>query len=197
MPKRALIIVDVLNDFCPPHGALAVKDGDKVVEPLNRVKSEFELVIATRCWHPEVTIHFKKYGGKWPTHSVKNTHGAMFHPGLDVSNVLVVSKGTESDEDGFSGFEGRNLFNNMSLEEILRNNGVEEVYVGGLTTEYCDKATALDACRLGFKTYVFLDACRAVDLNPGDGERAIEEMKLAGAIMTTTEEFIRSQHAGE
>lgn len=176
--KRALIVVDVQNDFCP-GGALPVPHGDEVIEPLNRLIDEFlargDLVIKTRDWHPPVTKHFAAYGGKWPVHCVQGTKGAEFHPQLrDDPRIIVVSKGM-GDADGYSGFD------QTGLEKILREHGVEEVWIGGLATDYCVKHTALDALREGFKVRVLRDASRAVNLDPHDEERAIAEMRRAGA----------------
>ncbi|MGB9179591.1 MAG: nicotinamidase [Pyrinomonadaceae bacterium] len=176
--KRALLIVDVQNDFCP-GGALAVAEGDKVVEPLNRLAREFlergEVVIKSRDWHPAQTKHFADYGGTWPVHCVQGTRGAEFHPNLlDDSRIIVVSKGM-GDEDSYSAFDG------TPLTKILRERGIEEVWVGGLATDYCVKNTVLDALREGFRVKAIEEAMRPVELQSGDGERAIEEMREAGA----------------
>ena len=173
--KKALMIVDVQNDFCP-GGALPVPEGDRVVPVINALMDRFDLVVATRDWHPEETVHFEK----WPVHCVRNTPGAAFHPDLDLSKVdRVISKGTGNKDDGYSAFETDEL----DLAAWLREQGVEEVYVAGLATEYCVKASALDAARHGFKTYVITDAVRGIDVNPGDIEKAVEEMKRAGIRM--------------
>jgi nicotinamidase/pyrazinamidase len=175
---RALIVVDVQNDFCP-GGSLAVERGDEVVEPLNRLIGEFLgrglPVYKSRDWHPPRTKHFADYGGTWPAHCVQGTRGAEFHPALDDDpRVLTVSKGT-GDEDTYSAFDG------TTLAEDLRRRGVREVWVGGLATDYCVKNTVLDALREGFRVRALSRAMRAVDLRPGDGERAIDEMRAAGA----------------
>ena len=176
--KRALIVVDVQNDFCP-GGALAVERGDEVVAPLNRLIGEFLArglpVYKTRDWHPRRTKHFAEYGGTWPVHCVQNTRGAEFHKDLlEDPRVEVISKGT-GDEDSYSAFDG------TKLAEELRRRGVREVWVGGLATDYCVKNTVLDALREGFRVKAVADAMRAVNVNPGDGERAVEEMRRAGA----------------
>ncbi|MEJ7618495.1 MAG: isochorismatase family protein [Pyrinomonadaceae bacterium] len=142
--KRALILVDVQNDFCP-GGALAVSDGDQVVAPLNELIEEFltrgDLVVKSRDWHPPQTKHFAAHGGIWPVHCVQNTRGAQFHPQLcDDPRIVVVSKGL-GDEDGYSAFD------NTGLASILRAHNVEEIWVGGLATDYCVKHTVLDALR--------------------------------------------------
>ena len=176
--RRALIVVDVQNDFCP-GGALAVARGDEVVAPLNRLIEEFlargEPVYKSRDWHPAATKHFAAYGGTWPVHCVQGTAGAEFHQDLlDDPRVRVVSKGL-GDEDSYSAFDG------TTLAEDLRREGVGEVWVGGLATDYCVKNTVLDALRAGFRVRALRDAMRAVELQPGDGERAIAEMRAAGA----------------
>ncbi len=176
--RRALIVVDVQNDFCP-GGSLAVERGDEVVAPLNRLIEEFlargEPVYKSRDWHPARTKHFALYGGTWPVHCVRGTRGAEFHPELiEDPRVRVVSKG-EGDEDSYSAFDG------TTLAEALRAEGVGEVWVGGLATDYCVKNTVLDALRAGFRVRALSDAMRAVNLRPGDDARAVEEMRRAGA----------------
>jgi nicotinamidase/pyrazinamidase len=176
--RRALIVVDVQNDFCP-GGSLAVERGDEVVAPLNRLIEEFlargEPVYKSRDWHTATTKHFEAYGGTWPVHCVQGTRGAEFHPDLtEDPRVRVVSKG-EGDEDNYSAFDG------TTLAEDLRRERVEEVWVGGLATDYCVKNTVLDAMRAGFKVRALRDAMRAVNLQPGDDTRAVEEMRAAGA----------------
>lgn len=176
--KRALIIVDVQNDFCP-GGSLAVERGDEVVAPLNELAEKFlergDLVFKSRDWHPPSTKHFQKHGGTWPVHCVQNTRGAEFHPALvDDPRIRVISKGL-GDEDCYSAFDG------TDLARTLRDNGVKEVWIGGLATDYCVKNTALDALKEDFKVVAVEDAMRAVNLERGDGERAIEEMRRAGA----------------
>ena len=176
--KRALIVVDVQNDFCP-GGALAVPHGDEVIAPLNKLIEEFlargEMVFKSRDWHPPKTKHFAKYGGTWPVHCVRDTPGAEFHPELlDDPRITIISK-DKPDADEYSAFDG------TDLARLLREHGVEEVWVGGLATDYCVKHTALDALREGFKVRAVSNAMRAVEVRPGDGQRAIEEMRQAGA----------------
>jgi nicotinamidase/pyrazinamidase len=177
-PKQALVVVDVQNDFCP-GGTLAVAHGDEVVEPLNEQIDAFldrgAPVYKSRDWHPPTTKHFEAYGGTWPVHCVQNTRGAEFHPALrDDPRITVVSKGL-GDTDCYSAFDETDLVSQ------LREQGIEEVVVGGLATDYCVKNTVLDALKHGFKVKALKNAMRAVDLNPGDGDRAIEEMRAAGA----------------
>ena len=176
--KQALIVVDVQNDFCP-GGTLAVPHGDDVVAPLNKLIDEFlqrgDPVYKSRDWHPPITKHFTAYGGTWPVHCVQNTEGAAFHPALrDDPRITVISKG-QGDTDGFSAFE------ETELASELEKAGVEEIVVGGLATDYCVKSTVLDALKRGYKVKAIEDAMRPVELKPGDGERAIEEMRAAGA----------------
>jgi nicotinamidase/pyrazinamidase len=176
--NRALIVVDVQNDFCP-GGALAVPNGDEVIGPLNGLIEEFllrdEPVFKSRDWHPPTTKHFTNYGGTWPVHCVQETHGAEFHPELlDDPRITILSKGM-GDEDSYSAFDGTDLAARLSEQ------GVEEVWVGGLATDYCVKNTVLDALRKGFKVNAVANAMRPVELQPGDGERAIEEMRQQGA----------------
>src|SRR5215470_2850791 len=176
--KRALIVVDVQNDFCP-GGTLAVLHGDEVVAPLNDLIDQFlergDPVFKSRDWHPSTTKHFAAYGGTWPVHCVQNTKGAEFHSALrDDPRIKIVSKGL-GDTDCYSAFD------ETVLAAQLKQQGVQELIVGGLATDYCVKNTVLDAIHKGFKVKAVEDAMRAVDLHPGDGEKAIEEMRAAGA----------------
>ena len=186
MPRDALIIVDVQNDFCP-GGALAVQNGDKVVPVLYRYIEYFLNaglpIFATRDWHPAKTSHFKLYGGIWPVHCVQGTHGAEFHPALKLTNeTIIVSAGMGSDEDGYSGFLGRDN-TGTSLATLLHERGVDRLFVGGLATDYCVKHTVLDGIRQGFQVVLIGHAVRGVNLNPEDSERAVQEMSTAGAIV--------------
>jgi nicotinamidase/pyrazinamidase len=184
--RDALILVDVQNDFCP-GGALAVENGDEVVPVLNRYIERFVAlrlpIFATRDWHPVKTTHFKAYGGVWPVHCVQGTHGAEFHPDLKLTpEITIVSAGMAADEDGYSGFLGRDS-SGRSLAALLRDRGVERLLIGGLATDYCVKHTALDGIQEGFQVMLIGDAVRGVNLNPGDSEQAIKEMSAAGAIV--------------
>jgi len=188
-PKRALIVVDVQNDFCP-GGTLAVPHGDEVVEPLNQAIDEFlergEPVYKSRDWHPPTTKHFAVHGGVWPVHCVQNTPGAEFHSALrNDPRINVISKGL-GDTDCYSAFDETDL-----LDQLHQQN-VEEIVVGGLATDYCVKSTVLDALKNGFKVKALKNAMRAVDLQPGDGERAIEEMRDAGAQIISTDSSAKS-----
>jgi nicotinamidase/pyrazinamidase len=185
----ALVVVDVQNDFCP-DGALGVRDGDQVIPVLNRWIARFRAlgapVVLTRDWHPAVTRHFEAWGGVWPPHCVQGTAGAAFHPGLDVPPAaIVVSKGMDPERDAYSAFQAHDA-RGRSLAAVLAAHGVRRVFLGGLATDYCVKATALDAARAGLRTVVLLDAIRAVDLSPGDGVRALAEMRAAGARVLRT-----------
>jgi len=185
----ALIVTDVQNDFADPKGSLYVSGGEQVVPVANREISRARqggaLIVYTQDWHPETTPHFQKDGGIWPVHCVQGTWGAEFHPDLEVvSDGEVVRKGAGG-EDGYSGFSVRDPRSGEKgktrLEEILRRRGVHRLVVIGLATDYCVKETALDAVSLGFETTLLDEGIRAVDLQSGDGERALEEVRRAGA----------------
>jgi len=181
--NSALIVVDVQRDFCA-GGALPVPYGDEVVPILNHYVEKFEdagaPIYATRDWHPEDHISFKSQGGIWPPHCVQGSEGAEFHPDLNLpQNVEIISKGDRNDLEAYSGFQDTQLLGK------LKSRGIETVFVGGLATDYCVKNTVLDALRLGFETVLLEDAIQGVDVNPGDSEKAIEEMVGAGAEKAT------------
>jgi nicotinamidase/pyrazinamidase len=185
--RTALIVVDVQNDFADPEGSLYVRQGEQVVSMANqeigRAVPMGSQIVFTQDWHPQHTPHFQSDGGIWPVHCVQGTWGAQFHPGLDVRGEIV-RKGSGG-EDGYSGFTMRDPGSaeerDTRLEGLLRGWGIERVVVVGLATDYCVKETALDAVRRGFQATVVREAIRAVDLQPGDGERAVEELRQAGA----------------
>jgi nicotinamidase/pyrazinamidase len=182
--SKALLIIDFQNDFCP-GGALAVDDGDQIAEPIKRMAGEFDYTFATRDWHPPDHSSFETERGPWPVHCVQGTHGADLHPSMEAIEIEeIVDVGREREDQGYSGFEKSNLAQRM------RDRGVEEVAVVGLATDYCVRASAIDAAKEGFDTTVVTDAIRAVDVEPGDGERAIGEMKEAGAKLATSEELL-------
>ena len=191
-PATALLAVDVQNDFADPEGSLYVKGGENVVPVINREVAAAHAsgapVILTQDWHPPHTPHFAQDGGVWPVHCVAETWGAELHPELDVEGISI-RKGSNG-EDGYSGFTMRDHDSGETvpteLEGYLRARSVERVVICGLATDYCVKETALDAVRLGFKTAVLTDAIAAVDLQPGDGDRAIEEMRAAGVVLWST-----------
>ena len=188
--RTALVVVDLQNDFADPAGSLAVHGGVNLVPIINgeiaMARSEGATVVFTQDWHPESTPHFAKDGGIWPVHCVAGTWGAELYGDVDIDAAVSaprIRKGTNG-EDGYSGFTMRDPITGETtpteLEALLRGASIEQVVVCGLATDYCVKATALDARRLGFETAVLIDAIRPVDLEVGDGERAIEEMTAAG-----------------
>jgi nicotinamidase/pyrazinamidase len=189
----ALIVVDVQNDFCP-GGSLAVPLGNEVVPVLNeyiqRALATGMPIFASRDWHPAATKHFAAQGGPWPPHCVQGTWGAEFNPYLELPGAAqVVSKGASTEDDGYSAFEARLPDDGRTLREALRALGVTRVHVGGLATDYCVKATVLDALNDGLETHVLTDASRPVDVQPGDGERALRLMLDAGATPETIAQF--------
>jgi nicotinamidase/pyrazinamidase len=186
--KTALIVVDVQNDFADPAGNLYVRGGETVVPRVNvevmRAQSAGALIVYTQDWHPESTPHFEKDGGVWPVHCVKETWGAELHPRLEVSGPII-RKGSNG-EDGYSGFTMRHPETGEEiptpLHSLLRENDTERVVVVGLALDVCVKATALDAVG-DFITSVIVDATAAVELEPGDGERAVEELRSRGVTV--------------
>jgi nicotinamidase/pyrazinamidase len=179
----ALIVVDVQNDFCA-GGALAVPGGDDVVEVINWLMPTFDHVIATQDFHPPGHSSFTEQGGPWPEHCVQGTLGAEFHPGLDTDKIkVVVRKGTDPATDGYSGFAGTDLADRLGSLDVTR------VFITGLATDYCVRATAIEAIENGFDVVVVTDAVRAVDAEAGDGKQAVDEMRSAGAILATSDEI--------
>jgi nicotinamidase/pyrazinamidase len=190
--RTALLVVDVQNDFADPGGSLYVTGAEKVVDAVNReidrASTAGALVVYTQDWHPESTPHFEKDGGVWPVHCVGGTEGAELHPALRVSpGSEVVRKGTGG-EDGYSAFSVRDPKSGevraTDLDVVLERRTVERVVVAGLATDYCVKETALDAVRRGLVTTVLRHAVAAVDLEEGDGERALADVAAAGATVT-------------
>ena len=196
---KALLVVDIQNDFLP-GGALAVAHGDQVIPLANRLQAQFDLVVATQDWHPPDHGSFAaNHPGKrpgdiielngqrqilWPVHCVQNTPGAAFGPGLNTSGFAqVFRKGTDPSIDSYSGFFDNGHRKATGLGDFLKGRKVTDVFLAGLTTDYCVRFTALDALSLGFRTYVIQEACRGVNLNPGDVARAIAEMKKAGVVV--------------
>ncbi len=197
---NALILVDIQNDFVP-GGALAVRQGDQVVSVANRLMSRFDLVVATKDWHPADHLSFAgQHPGKrvgdvinldglsqvlWPDHCIEGTAGAEFDAGLDVAGIdRIFEKGTNRTVDSYSGFFDNGHRQATGLDGFLHQRQVTEVFVMGLATDYCVKFTALDAVELGFRTHLILDGCRGVDLSPGDVDRAVEELQDAGVCVT-------------
>jgi nicotinamidase/pyrazinamidase len=188
--RTALAVVDVQNDFADPAGGLYVREGEKTIpfvnDEIRRARSAGAVIVYTQDWHPETTPHFAKDGGVWPVHCVRETWGAAFHPDLDVTEALVVRKGSGG-EDGYSAFSVADPLtgerSGTELDALLRERGVERVVVAGLATDYCVKETAFDALARGYSTTVLRDGIRAVDLQPGDGDRALAEIRDAGAAI--------------
>ncbi len=177
----ALIVVDVQRDFLP-GGSLAVRDGDRVIPVLNCYLRRFQAaglpIVVTRDWHPPNHCSFAAQGGLWPPHCIQESRGAEFAEQLELpAKALLISKGTKPDRDAYSGFDG------TKLEQRMRDAGVRRVFVGGLATDYCVLATVKDAASAGFEVLVLGDAIRAVDAEPGDGDRAMDAMTTAGAAI--------------
>ena len=202
---KALILVDIQNDFCP-GGALAVSDGDAVVEVANNLIEQFELVVATQDWHPPNHKSFASQNDgvsigdsfelngipqiAWPDHCIQGTSAADFHPGLNPKGTeTVFQKGTNPEIDSYSGFFDNDHRNATGLGDFLKSRNVDEVYVLGLATDYCIKFTALDAVKLGFKTHLVIDGCRGVELNEGDVANAVKTMKEAGVYIELSNEL--------
>jgi nicotinamidase/pyrazinamidase len=192
----ALLIVDFQNDFTP-GGALPVAEGDRIAGPINDLLDSFDLVVATRDWHPAehgsfvgVTVDPDAWRGAdppsiWPVHCVQGTMGADLHPALDQAKVdIVIDKGQDPNSQGYSAFQ------DTRLGELLRERGIDRLFVTGLATDYCVKQSVLDALRQGLDVRVVEDAVRGVDVQPGDSERALEEMEAAGAERTTSSEVL-------
>lgn len=199
MPQRALVLVDLQYDFMP-GGALAVARGDETVAVAQRVMPHFDTIVATQDWHPPTHGSFaannpgRQIGElgelagmpqvMWPVHCVQDTPGAELHAGLDRAAITdVIRKGTDPSIDSYSGFYDNGHKKATGLADWLRTRGIGELYVLGLATDYCVKFTALDARQLGFAVTLIVDGCRAVDLAPGDGDRAVEEMRAAGVTI--------------
>ena len=193
---RALLVIDVQNDFCP-GGALAVPEGDAVVAVANRLMTQYDVVAATQDWHPKNHRSFasNNRGAKvhdireldglqqvmWPDHCVQGTRGAEFHPALDVARFHhVTRKGTDAAIDSYSGFFDNGHRKQTDLAKELRRRQVQRVDIVGLATDYCVKFTALDARELGFQVRVIAEGCRGVDITPGDARRALDEMRSVG-----------------
>ena len=190
MSNSALLLVDVQNDFCP-GGALPVPEGDRVVPVLNTYLSKFAQhgapIFASRDWHPTVTRHFRDQGGPWPPHCIAQSEGAAFHPQLELpSRTAVLTKGTNPEDDGYSAFEAADQAG-RKLDDVLRDGDVARLYVGGLATEYCVRASVLDGLKAGLDVVVLLDAVRGIDVKDGDVARALDEMLRAGARTATLE----------
>jgi nicotinamidase/pyrazinamidase len=201
---RALILVDLQNDFMP-GGALGVKEGDQIIPVVNDLlKKKFDCIVASKDWHPKDHVsfasRFERKPGEviqfsgiqqilWPDHCVQGTKGAEFAPGWDSSKVeRVFLKGSDKDIDSYSTFFDNGHQKETGLEKYLHDRGIGDIYIAGLTTEYCVAYSVRDATKLGFNSYVILDACRGVNLQEGDVERALKEMRQLGAHIITLRE---------
>jgi nicotinamidase/pyrazinamidase len=203
---KALIIVDLQNDFLP-GGMLAVPKGDEIVPIINQLQQKFELIVVTQDWHPKehgsfADVHDKKPGETillhkikqtlWPRHCIQGSSGAAFFAGLDMSRVSkIIRKGSNKQVDSYSCFFDNDHKSSTGLEIFLKKNKATDVFIAGLATDYCVKYSVLDACRLGFNTFVIKDAVRGIDLNPGDIEKALKEMKNAGAKTIESSVIVR------
>ncbi len=188
----ALLIIDVQRDFLP-GGALAVKDGDKVIPPINQAISAFlkaQLpIFFSRDWHPSDHSSFRPYGGPWPPHCIQGTNGAAFPSNMLVpETAIILSKGTDKEKEQYSAFEAQDA-DGKTLKQILPTEGIKRLFVGGLATDYCVLNTVLDLLGAGYQVIVLVDACRAVNVEPDDEERALERMKAAQAEIATLEQL--------
>jgi nicotinamidase/pyrazinamidase len=187
--RTALIVVDMQNDFADPRGSLYVRGGEDVVPVVNRevaaAVAAGGLVVFTQDWHPPETPHFDTHGGPWPVHCVRDTWGAELHPGVHAAGERI--RKAQGDEDGYSGFSVQQLRTgrrvSTGLDQLLRARGIVRVVIVGLATDYCVKATALDAVGAGFETTVRRAGIRAVDVEAGDGDRAIDALVAAGVTV--------------
>jgi nicotinamidase/pyrazinamidase len=189
--KKALLLVDLQNDFCP-GGALGVPEGDKIIPAINKYIKIFAKkklpVFATRDWHPVRSKHFKDFGGLWPVHCVQNSKGAQFHPELKLpKGVVLLYKGMDPGKDSYSAFQAENEAG-MTLPKLLNLLSINELYIAGLATDYCVRFTTRDAIKQGFKVKILIDAIKGVDLKPKDSENAIKEMVKRGAKKITLRE---------
>ncbi|MFT7642397.1 MAG: nicotinamidase/pyrazinamidase [Pirellulaceae bacterium] len=205
---KALLVVDVQNDFLP-GGSLAVTDGDQVIPVINRLMQQFSVVVATQDWHPvdhgSFADNHELSAGElivldglqqilWPVHCVQESRGAEMASGLETDRFdATICKGTNPKIDSYSGFFDNGHRQATGLHDYLQSRGVDEVYVTGLATDYCVKFTALDAVQLGYKTNLILDACRGVNLSPGDCEAALEEMRQAGIQIMQSNQCYESE----
>jgi len=205
--RTALILVDLQNDFCP-GGALAVPQGNEVVPIANALQGRFRTVVASQDWHPAEHLSFATNHPRysvgdsvelegldqilWPVHCVQNSHGAEFHPDLELSNIeAVFQKGTDSGIDSYSAFFDNGHRQGTGLKEYLEQRKVTDVYLLGLATDYCVKYSALDAADMGLRTYVIEDGCRAVNLFPRGGQKALDEMRSKGVRIIQSSSLAR------
>lgn len=204
--RKALIIVDIQNDFLPPEGALAIKEGDAIIPIINFLQNYFDLVVATKDWHPPHHCSFALEQGRrpgeiieiqgkrqelWPVHCVQGSKGAEFSPLLDVSKLAkIFYKGADPEIDSYSAFFDNAHLRSTGLGEYLKERGIQEIIITGLATEYCVKYSVHDALTLGFSVSVVSDGCRGIDLKPGDVEKAWKEMEKAGAFILSSKQLI-------
>jgi nicotinamidase-related amidase len=192
--NTALILVDIQNDFFP-GGALAVPEGDQIIPAVNRLLPLFRCIIVTQDWHPPDHCSFKEQGGPWPPHCIQGTHGAELNPAINVSRIsLCVRKASTKNQDAYSEFSGIDE-QGRTLDELLKRRGITTLYITGLATDYCVCATVLDAVRNGYVVYAVTDAMRPVDVNIGDGDRALQQMADAGAHLLTSADILQRQEA--
>jgi nicotinamidase/pyrazinamidase len=186
--SKALLIVDVQYDFLP-GGSLAVPGGDEILKPILKIINSYDLVIFTQDWHPADHCSFKENGGIWPRHCVQADHGSAIHESLfgpemrdmmGAGRICLVQKGVNQDVDSYSGFWDNERKHKTDLDAILKRCEINEVHLTGIATDYCVKFTALDAVEAGYKTFLVIDACRGVNVAPGDADRAVEEMRDKG-----------------
>jgi nicotinamidase/pyrazinamidase len=206
--KTALIMVDLQNDFCK-NGSLAVPDGDAVVPVANALQPHFDLVIATQDWHPQDHMSFaanhegQKAGNTlavngltqvlWPVHCVQGSTGAEFHPRLDLTHISkIVHKGADRTIDSYSAFFDNAHLRTTGLADFLQEHGVQDIYIMGLATDYCVKYSCLDAAKLGLKTHVIVDACRGIDLQVGDVDKALQEMRAVGVDIIHARDILQA-----
>jgi nicotinamidase/pyrazinamidase len=193
LPFDALIVVDMQNDFMP-GGALPVPNALTIIPTINRYVELFEnanaTIVFTRDWHPQNHISFKSRGGPWPPHCIQNTYGAELHPDLRApKSAIIISKAFKEDEEAYSGFKGIELESKRDLNSVLRGRGVKRVFVSGVVTEYCVKATALDAADLGYQVFLLIDAVKGINQPPGSEEQAVIEMLEKGIVLMTTSDI--------
>jgi len=201
---KALLVIDVQNDFCP-GGALEVPEGNKIIPGINKVMSKFDLVVASQDWHPTNHGSFASNHNKtpgefielagleqilWPDHCVENTPGAAFHDDLDIDKFdAVFTKGGNPQIDSYSAFFDNGYFNKTGLDDYLKSKNIDKVYICGLATDYCVKFTALDAVDLDYKVHLLEDLCRGVEINVGDINKALDEMREKGVEISKSEEL--------
>lgn len=204
---KTFIIIDMQNDFCP-GGALAVQEGDKIIPLINLLQNKFDLVVATQDWHPKTHKSFaSNHPGKavfdvitldgltqvlWPDHCVQGTKGALLVDELEKNRIeKIIQKGTDMNIDSYSGFFDNGHKKATGLDEYLKLRKADEIYLAGLATDFCVKFTALDAVKLGYKTHVIIDACRGVNINAGDADKAIREMADNGIKIVNSKNIIK------